>query len=214
MNATHGSLRLFIGSMVLCAGCATVPRGTFVVPPGDPRQVVVETARGFIGARQVDVDGRRFPRDCSGFVRAVYLRALGIDIFRVHPLPRGANGVRIIYQYCRDNGRIHTARTPREGDIVFFNNTHDLNRNGRLDDPLTHVGIVESVDRAGTITFIHRSSSRGIVRDTMNLYHPNSYRLGDRKEVVNSPLRQVRSPADRRPYLAGQLFDSFGSVFR
>jgi len=175
---------------------------------------VVNTARSFIGAERLVVDGRRFPHDCSGFVRAVFLDALGIDLYQVQYGSRESNGVTIIYRYCRENGNIHTARTPREGDIVFFNNTYDRNRNGRMDDSLTHVGIVESVDRYGTVTFIHRTRVRGITRDTMNLYHPDRYRLGNRKEVVNSSLRVVRSPADRRPYLAGQLFDSFGSVFR
>ena len=51
-------------------------------------------------------------------------------------------------------------------------------KNGRRDDKLTHVAIVESVNDSGTISIIHLGS-RGISRIFMNLYEPDVYKDGD-----------------------------------
>jgi hypothetical protein len=99
---------------------------------------------------------------------------------------------------------------PSPGDLVFFDDTWDRNRNGRRDDPLTHVGLVEWVDVDGTVTFLHRGG-QGVARAHLNLRRPDVARAPDGRSL-NAPLRQRTSRADDGPALAGQLFTGFGRI--
>jgi hypothetical protein len=89
--------------------------------------------------------------------------------------------------------------------LVFFRETYDRNRDGRRNDGLTHVGIVERVDKDGTVTFIHRAN-QGIKRSRMNPRLPK-LRQTPRGKVVNDFIRQKSSLS--RGYLAGELFVGF-----
>jgi hypothetical protein len=60
---------------------------------------------------------------------------------------------------------------PSPGDLVFFKETWDRNRDGKMNDGLAHVGVVESIDTDGTVTFVHRSGS-GMTRARLNLDAP------------------------------------------
>jgi hypothetical protein len=94
--------------------------------------------------------------------------------------------------------------SPQPGDLAFFHDTHDRNHNGRLDDPFTHVALVEKVE--GTqVTLIHRGG-QGVARLRLDLRHRHSARL-------NSWLRVKRSddPPGTR-YLAGELLTGFARV--
>ena len=139
--------------------------------------------------------------DCSGFVRLVYASE-GIDLSR---LPARSSIVQAMYIRARENGALRDG-SPRPGDLVFFRNTYDRNRDGRRNDGLTHVGIVESVDDEGTVTFVHRGGS-GIVRAHLNLDSPRTFRDGD--ETLNDVLR--RKSRLSRAYLAGELFAGYAS---
>lgn len=145
--------------------------------------------------------------DCVGFVRLVY-ESLGIDLFAVSQGRRGENGVTAIWRRARAARAIH--QRPRPGDIVFFHETYDRNHDGKRDDGLTHVGIVESVAEDGTVTFVHRGNS-GIHRSKLNLRFPRVHR--DRSgEVVNDILRPKMGK--RRAYTAGELFSGFATPER
>ena len=73
---------------------------------------------------------------------------------------------------------------------------------------MSHVAIVESVDRDGTIHLVHLGS-KGIVRITMNMKHPHDAVDKDGK-VLNSVLRRGR---DGGPVLSGALCRGFGSLW-
>ncbi|HYZ90109.1 MAG TPA: CHAP domain-containing protein [Myxococcales bacterium] len=180
------------------------PAPTPVRPlPPDPVQRVLDVARAGIGKR-----GGSSGVDCSTYVRTAYLAA-GIDLYSA-ALPRD-NGVQAIHRYVRRHGRLQRARLPASGDLVFFDNSYDRNRNRLLDDPLTHVGIVEEVLSDRTILVLH-ATNHGIVREPMNLRRP--HRVADASgQPINAALRR-RSPYDgpRTPHLMSELFAGFGTV--
>ncbi len=149
----------------------------------------------------------RHKMDCSGFVLAVY-KFSNISFFE----KQGGNGVEFIYKALKNSKKIYRKKIPNAADIVFFNNTWDSNYNGKVNDELTHVGIVLFVDENGTITFIHSSRKEGVNRDCVNLYHPDKEKLCG--VTINSKIRprENTDPPDMK-YLAGELINAFGTVF-
>ncbi len=176
------------------------------------RQSVVRTAVDLLGARTIEIDGRRIAYDCAGVTRAIFLTH-GVDLYRSTYVSRQANGVRLIYQHVKQFGRLHEGSVVKPADLVFFHNTWDANGDGKVNDPLTHVGIVETVERDGTIVFISRVAG-AVERYRMNLSHPHVHRRGN-GEVVNDYLRRKDrqdDPATR--YLTAELLAGFGSLER
>jgi hypothetical protein len=173
-------------------------------PPVDPVQRMLSAARAELGKR-----GGREGIDCSTFVRSAYLAA-GVDLYS-DASPRD-NGVQAMRRYVRHHGRLHRRRHPAPGDLVFFDNSYDRNRNRLLDDRLTHVGIVEEVLAGGTALVLH-STNHGVVREPMNLRRPHASR-GPGGEPINAVLRR-RTPHDSpgTPHFMSELFAGFGTVF-
>ncbi len=102
------------------------------------------------------------------------------------------------------------------GDLVFFHNTVDRDGDGRADDWFTTAGVIESVAKDGTVTFI--AFARGQVRRlVMNLERPSARRVeatrGAAGKELNATLR-TKSFSDRPgvAYLAGELFAGFAAV--
>jgi hypothetical protein len=122
---------------------------------------------------------------------------------------RGDNGVTAFYRYARAKGRVYTRGTPRPGDLVFFRETYDRNRDGRRNDGLTHVALVDKVEPNGTVVVIHRVK-RGVVRYRMNLARPDLKKDPRTGAVLNDMLRAPG--AGKTPVLTGQLFAAYGSV--
>ncbi|HEX8435501.1 CHAP domain-containing protein [Archangium sp.] len=175
-------------------------------PPAARREDVLTAARGLVGSSKVKLAGRTWPSDCTGFVEAVYAKA-GVS-FRGAGLA-GDNGVTALYRYTKTQGRVYTRGQPRPGDLVFFRETYDQNRDGRRNDGLTHVGLVDGVESDGTVVVIHRVK-RGVVRYRMNLAKPSLRRDPRTGEVLNDMLRAPG--AGKVPVLTGQLFVAFGTV--
>ncbi len=174
------------------------------------QQALAQVAVGFLGRSRIEVNGRLFPFDCSGLARAVYA-AQGIDLYDGLGELDGGNGVGRIYEHVVRHGRIHYGPTVHPGDLVFFHNTWDFNRDGSFNDPLTHVGVVETVESDGTVLFVSQVSA-GIKRYRMNLKSPDRHRAGDGR-VLNDYLRRKGfGDLDGIPYLSGQLFAAFGTV--
>lgn len=151
--------------------CCTLQPGT------DKQHAIVETAARLVGARTIQTGNRLISYDCAGVTRAIYL-SQGTDLYEGGEQKARANGVRLIYEHVRKYGRIHHGPTVRPGDLVFFDNMWDANEDGLLNDPLTHVGVVEAVERDGTVVFISRVSD-AIERYRMNLRAPNGVRASD-----------------------------------
>ncbi len=180
-------------------------RPTRARPPSDARPTpneIAEAAAGFVGERALLVDGERFRWDCSGLVEAS-LASAGCAF-------KGSSAM--LFEQAKQRRVLHRRRVPTPGDIAFFDDTYDRNGNGRLDDPLSHVAVVESVAPDGTISLVH-VGSRGVVRFTMNLRRPEDRTDADGK-VVNDNLRARKSgDGPRTRYLAGELWVAFGSFW-
>jgi cell wall-associated NlpC family hydrolase len=179
---------------------------------GTPRQqALAQAATGFIGQPQIKVRGRRFAFDCTGLVRGVYL-SQGVDLYggqRVSPI--GLNGVRFIHQYVKRHGRLHSGPTVHPGDLVFFHNTWDANGDYRLNDRLTHVGVVEWVTRDGTVVFASRVWG-GVRHYRMNLRMPGVHRTRDGRLLNDFVRRKGFLDLEGTQYLTGQLFATFGTL--
>ena len=209
----------WIAVVLLCAACA--PRMRFPGPVsvvgrerhaapvaqrdeprerGDAGDRVARAAASFVGKTRLVVNGERYRWDCSGFVEAAYAKA-GLDY-------EGSSAD--LYDTARAGGLLDKGRIPRVGDVAFFDDTYDRNKNGRRDDPLSHAAIVEAVDAAGTITLVHHGS-KGIVRIHMNLRRPHD-RTDASGAVINDYLRAAKD-SDRGPVLTAELFRAFGSLW-
>jgi len=150
----------------------------------------------------VDHRPRGFRDDCSGFVMAALDRA-GVPM---------SGSTASFWDDARDRGITHSRKRPTVGDLVFFDNTYDRNRNGRWDDDLTHIGIVVEVDRQGTITVAHGGTSKGRTTMVMNLTDPSARHADDGQEL-NDWLRAKRNNDPKRAsYLSGELFRGFATL--
>ncbi len=170
---------------------------------GAERTKAVAVAQSLVGLKQVKLSGVRY-QDCSGFVVGVY-REAGVDLRSI--AADDDSGVAALYRYSEAAGEVSSRGTPSPGDLVFFNETYDRNRDGRLNDGLTHVGLVESVDDDGTVRVLHRVD-RGVVRYRMNLKHPGTRMQGG--VAVNDYLRSASAKGPAK--LTSQLFAGFGSL--
>jgi probable lipoprotein NlpC len=180
---------------------------------GIPRQeTLVQTAVGLLGRNRVEVGGRHYTPDCSGLVRGVYATQR-VDLYDGLGELDGGNGVGRIFTHVVEHGRIHYGPTVHSGDLVFFHNTWDFNRDGLPNDPLTHVGVVEKVERDGTVIFVSWVSA-GVERYRMNLRRPDMHKTADGR-VLNDYMRRKGSGDHQATrYLTGQLFAAFGTVLR
>ncbi|HEX8821106.1 MAG TPA: NlpC/P60 family protein [Archangium sp.] len=147
------------------------------------------------------------PDDCSGLVRAAY-HAVGIELLSHGTLP-GENAVSAIYRRAQRAGALRK-RDPKPGDLVFFHETYDRNRDGLRNDGLTHIGVIEGVERDGTVVFVHRGGD-GVKRSRMNLRLPTQQRTKS-GQVLNDYIR--RAEGGERARLSSELFSGFASAVR
>jgi cell wall-associated NlpC family hydrolase len=169
---------------------------------------VVSLARNLLGSRQVAVNGKHYPDDCSGFVRAIYEHA-GVNL--MSDARPGDSGTYAIFRYAERHGHVYQQGHPQPGDLVFFRNTYDKNHKNRRDDGLTHVAVVDAVHSDGTVDIIHRVR-RGVVRYRMNLVRPHLHLDPASRKTLNDYLRIAGKQT--HPVLTGELFAAYGSVLR
>jgi hypothetical protein len=165
---------------------------------------VAASAAALVGKSRLHTGGTTYRYDCSGFVDAAHARA-GVDL--------GSRNAAALYDLARKHG-VYTKKKHklRVGDTVFFDNTHDRNRNGRQDDRNTHVAIVERLDSDGTAHLVHLGS-KGVTRMRMNLAHPGVFKNPAGKEW-NSFLRARKGRDPRHtPYMSGQLWSGTASLW-
>jgi hypothetical protein len=174
-------------------------------PASTPGQRITARAVQLIGTRNLRAVDSSVPDDCTGLVRLAYEKA-GIELMAGGGL-RGDNGVMHIYRRARALGAVRRDR-PRPGDIAFFRETYDRNRDGRRNDGLTHVAIVEKVEPDGQLILVHRGS-KGVARTRMNLKHPTVHRQKRGGTLVNDYLRAASR--QQRAYLTAELFTGFAS---
>jgi hypothetical protein len=182
---------------------AEQPNAPLVIAPG-ARDTAVGTAQALLGKNKIIVGGKRYGDDCTSFVRALY-EPLGVDLLtEAQP---GDNGVTAMWRFASRHGRIFEGGRPLAGDLVFFKETYDQNRDGQNNDGLTHIGLVEDVEADGTVLVIHRVA-RGVVRYRMNLSVPQVRTQNGKR--LNDWLR-TEAPGSK-PRLTSELFAGFATV--
>jgi hypothetical protein len=180
--------------------------------PGPSRSTIVQTAAGLVGATTITSEGRQIAYDCAGVTRAIFLNH-GIDLYDTGATTPDANGVRLIYDHVRRRGTLHWGPAAHPGDLVFFDNTWDFNGDGQLNDPLTHVGIVERIESDGTVIFISRVAG-AIERYRMNLRHPHVHKTADGRILNDYIRRKLPTDPDSIGRLTAELFASYGTRLR
>lgn len=142
MSSDNHTYSIMIGCVALLvsgvlSGCAATGRqsasdGPLVIPTMGTRgalccamargiqkqKALAKTAVRFVGKSRVEVDGRRYNSDCSGFVRGVYA-SQRVDLYGGLGELDGGNGVGRIYTHVVEHGRIHYGPTVHPGDLVF-----------------------------------------------------------------------------------------------
>ncbi|MBZ4332304.1 CHAP domain-containing protein [Corallococcus sp. AS-1-12] len=161
-------------------------------------------AKSWVGMTTLAKMSSTVTDDCSGMTRLAFQQRR-LDLLPDDVLPE-ENGVTAIHRKARALGML--TETPTPGALVFFKDTFDKNRDGLMNDGLTHIGIVERVGADGTVTFVHKSG--GLVkRSRFNLVQPEA-RKDAKGHVLNDWLR--RKGKKTRGYLAGELVAGFASV--
>lgn len=173
------------------------------VTPRTDHGGVVPTTTDSSASRIRNADGYT-PRHAVSYVAHTYALN-GVEF-------ENADRLRIVdlYRSVQKAGTIYHSKKPVAGDLVFFHNTYDANGDRRNNDWYVHVGVIETVDKDGTITFLSYRDKQ-VKRDRMNLHHPHEETLDG--ATINSSLRtaQKGDPAYTQ-YLAGELFAGFGAV--
>lgn len=169
------------------------------------QQRLIEAAYWAEGRKELKVNGRKYNMDCSGLMLAVYARA-GIDLEETYRHYEG-NGVLRIYRYMKDKELFYKTNMPSPGDLIFWNDTYDKNNDGKVNDTLTHTGMVVSVDKKGNILFIHENYRLGIVFAKMNMKKKNN-------PDYNAPMRMKSlGPTPDGRYLSSQLINGFARAY-
>ena len=146
----------------------------------------------------VSKEKKNFNFDCSGFVAAVYWTS-NIAVFEKQAV-LGESGVKTIYATLEKYKKLYNNSLPNVGDIIMFDRT--TSETGKL----THAGIVVDVDEDETVSYIHASTSRGLVLGYMNLKYPDLARKDGK--VINSYLRRGGGVDS----LASKCFNSYGTI--
>lgn len=185
-----------------------VPASVVSRPPAEPlpipepepeRDLALGAAIGDAARHYLRHRPQGFRDDCSGFAMASLNRA---------GAPVSGNTARL-WELAREAHAIHHRKRPRVGDLAFFDNTYDRNRNGRWDDELTHIAVVIEVGDDGTIVLGNAGTSKGRSELIMNLQHRSEHLVDG--EVVNDYLRRP-SGGDRSRYLASSLWRAFATL--
>src|SRR2546422_9274670 len=147
---------------------ATTPTPTERRGPSsaDAVEAVLAAARDTLGVSSPRLDRDAAPTDCSGYLHALYERA-HFDLFsEARP---GDNGVRAIVRWGQRYGHLYRAQLAAPGDLGFFDNSYDRNGDRRLNDRLTHAGLVEQAVPDGTLLIVHATNHR-LVGRAMDLF--------------------------------------------
>ncbi len=153
--------------------------------------------------------GKRDGGDCSGFVTLIN-KKFNRDFFDEKELDkfytkRGLKSEAMFKLYESKN--LIAFDEPQVGDLIFFNNTTRSTKNNKKAKIVTHVGIVSSVEKDGTVAFTHHTKGKNMV-DFMNLNDKNTRKKG--KKELNSYVVSCKNKSTS--CLASNRFSGFGKV--
>ena len=174
-------------------------------PPREQQQPLVGTTR-----TEADLRGIQRVESASALLGtpglqdrafvAHVLRAAGQDL----EVDRNRPYAPALYELLQKRGLLVSSGVALPGDLIFFKNTADLNSNGRPDDGVTLVGVVERIDGSRIVLIAQRAGK--VRRLAVDASRPELVRDA-RGEVVNTRL--VRWPGSEGPLTAGQCLSGF-----
>ena len=113
-----------------------------------------------------------------------------LDVYKVNGVDlaakTSARSTAELYQYAFKQKSVYHTSRPAIGDLAFFHNTADRNRDGRWNDWHSLIGIVESIDDQDTITILVFTSQ--LERIKLNLKYPELHK-SKKGDILNSQLR-------------------------
>ena len=113
-----------------------------------------------------------------------------LDVYKVNGVDlaakTSARSTAELYQYAFKQKSVYHTSRPAIGDLAFFHNTVDRNRDGRWNDWHSLIGIVESIDDQDTITILVFTSQ--LERIKLNLKYPELHK-SKKGDILNSQLR-------------------------
>ncbi len=172
----------------------------------DIQKRLVDSAYWALGRNRLNVEGKCFNLDCSGVVLAIYDRS-GKDL-QPFMASYSGGGVQRLYALMEEQGLLYKTKHPAPGDLLFWDNTYDRNKNGKKDDLLTHIGMVVSMDNKGNVKYIHHNYRKGIILENMNLTDPDNLEK-------NSPIRARGAEKGHAPrWLSGQLLKASARAYK
>ena len=153
--------------------------------------------------------GKRDGGDCSGFVTLIN-KKFNRDFFDEKELDKfytkhGLKSEAMFRLYESKN--LISFENPEVGDLIFFNNTTKSTKNNKKAKIITHVGIVSSVEKDGTVGFTHHAKGKNAV-DFMNLNDKNVRKNG--KKELNSFVATCKDKS--ASCLASNRFAGFGKT--
>jgi hypothetical protein len=172
------------------------------------RAELITIARDMARKNSFTVKGKSFLNDCMGILYASYHGAGKNLQLKVGQYWRaGMNGVATLYKAVQEEGHFVSWKKAKPGDIIFWDNTYDKNRNGKSDDKLTHVAIITDVNlETGVISYIHHNTYfNRIMEERMNMKRP-----AESKD--NSILRWPSRNDPQQERYAAQLLHAIGSL--
>lgn len=196
------------------------PKEGTIVSNSDDKKRIVDFAKSFEDKKIPK--SNKWNRYASGFVKMVYLH-FAVNLTDVDNKKddsgKWLTTTQMIYNYIEKNGEILKTNNPKPGDIVFFDNTYDVNKDGVFNDKLTSIGLVIETDKEGTIYFLY-NTSKGVKLKMINFKHPEQKIIKNKNitKTINSQMRwltkkEKKSEAsDKLPTLSSQLVNSFGSI--
>lgn len=182
---------LLLGSLLAgCGGGRHRDASTATSPSGDANRAAIAQAKAFHAAKRLPKGARA---DCSGFVMAAY-REAGHPLVIPSDYRKGRRVSAMLHEWSTGTRRAFRKNAPAPGDLVFFRDTAGPRRGD-----VTHVGLVERVEKDGTVVFLHHMGGR-IRRDRMNVSRPSD-------PSDNAWLRRTKRKGT--PALAGELFVAY-----
>lgn len=153
--------------------------------------------------------GKKDGGDCSGFVTLIN-RQFSLNLFDENELDkfytaRGLKSEAMFRLYESKN--LISFENPEVGDLIFFNNTTKSTKNNKKAKIVTHVGIVSSVEKDGTVGFTHHAKGKNAV-DFMNLNDKNVRKNG--KKELNSFVATCKDKS--ASCLSSNRFAGFGKT--
>jgi hypothetical protein len=165
-------------------------------PPSAPREDEPLRASQRLEAARVLL-GTPGPTD-RAFVAQV-LRGAGQELAVDRKLPYAA----ALWLKLGEGRRLKLSEV-EPGDLVFFHDTEDVNDNGKPDDGVTMVGVVEAVNGNRVVLIAQRAGK--VRRMALDSSNPKTVRTAD-DTVLNTRL--VRWPGFAEPWTTGECWHGY-----